>query len=427
MNFKSLFQLSIDNIMSRKKTAIKIMVAFLLIAIVINCFLYVSLSLNDASKTLMRESINKYYIAVYNGTSSTNKVITPEELDKLSQIKGVAETRTYGHLTTRLSRVIVHNDTIEDINDIKTAFIIFHQPNEPTFVDNELSAYNKHRQGSPIIHGRDIEQVGEILVTKSLLQSWGFADNNNNIDETIFNNDISVREQNDRFTILNYVRVVGVIDDYYFNAVYDSAYNKHYGMIAYENTVLDAFNGKAYFYHLYYEEYTDESSILKAVNSINSSLTTKSLLSEDPSISELINQRNVSIRVFLLLGGVLLVAIILSIILALSYIFKRKGAYYGIMKANGITNIDLFMLTFFEIMILNIIALITSWSTSLFMISILGELISLIISHTYIIKPITVALVFTFSGLIGLLLTIVIATASIFWILRQSTCKLLKI
>jgi ABC-type antimicrobial peptide transport system permease subunit len=341
------------NIKQRWATSLKIAVGFTSICILITTFFTYNLAINRELAVLINESASDNYIYI-----QEENALSEQDMNFLKALDGVNEVITEG---------IIHDNDLEyelifDGNKyiIENVLCIFSREETELISKNEYLEFNNRFKGKEILYGRAAKNEHEAVVTFNILKILGLGVNN------VIGKTIKLPVFEESFII------VGVFSDEYeyLSSVLD--YTVNY----FVNIGMNNFRIKTT--KIFLSSYNGAEEI---INKISSHFNGKYVavysgdyIKEYYTIFE--KQRTLCNEIMLIAGGLLLVALLVNLFTILIYDIKRKGIYFGVMKAQGMTSGGIYLTIFTELVILFIAAAISGVFFSSFLVNLLGTILT---------------------------------------------------
>jgi ABC-type antimicrobial peptide transport system permease subunit len=196
------------------------------------------------------------------------------------------------------------------------------------------------------------------------------------------------------YEVISGYKVVGVLSPEFLSLASSAGFRLLFYVR--ENTRVS----KEYRSYIYLDNFKTGNEVLERVQShfknsadIDMILYNGQYLVERMTVLE--NQRSLVNRIMGVVGVLLLIALIVNLTTVLFYDIKRKGIYFGVMAAEGMTRADIFGVIFFELFFIFMLAVIIAGAFSAGLMEIVGE---------FTLNTVRIALVLNFTDylLIGI-------------------------
>lgn len=386
MKVTNCVKIGLYNIKSKKKHSAYLFACILIITTMLVVWSVVAKALSKAHDEIVLGAASECSIYMED-ENPAEKIDKEKDVESMSE---VIKVTTYGILDvvdilgktgkwsfTNMKRIQmkVGDDTYQGVNDYTYGFESYSYTDprktvrfkvavcfEETFFDaNELREYefdneDYYKQG--IIYGSSTLEENEILITDYYLDKFGIDKSDY---EEMIGKEVSFQSE-DGIDIMGKVTIAGIVDSriYYVNDLFGVP------QIIYRGNALKAgeYNCGAYtikysassfddlvkmYDKLEYKEYY--------VNEMGYDNAEKYSMIEK---CQLILNKIVSV-----FGILIMLAITTNLFYVLWNDIREKKGYYGILKADGMRNKDIFIINYFEILIMTLIAGIISMAASI--------------------------------------------------------------
>lgn len=320
---------------------------------------------NPAQKTVEEEYASSL--------GEVNKITTYGEIDILEILKKNSEWSfaNMKHFQMRIGENIYQgiNDytydfesySLEDSRQV-VRFKIAVCFEDTFFNQNEIREYeyeNNDYYSQGIICGTSSINEGEILITDYYLSKFGF-------DEDEYEDLIGQKiyfQSEDGVDIIGPVIIAGIVDSriYYVNDLFGFPQIIYRGVFS----KVDDYKCKSYT-----KKYSANSfdSLVKIYDKLNEQNYMINEMGYDNAEKYAIIEKCQMIlsRIIGLFGILIIIAIITNLFYVLWNDIREKRGYYGILKADGMSSIDIFLINYFEILAMELVAGIISLGISFF-------------------------------------------------------------
>ena len=397
--------IAIKNIL-RKNSSIKILIGLVLVSIFLLCFFIINLGFNESIKKL--HILNDYdgFIVIDNQNNQSKQYFE----DKINNIKGVNLICEDNSFHSNNTKVLI--DYIEvSANELLVFHPIDYQNNEVPY-DYELRYEHEFHDKNYLLCGSYINNSQEVIVSENLIKNWGIND-----AVSIIGSLITVYDNNNIF--LNEMIIVGIFK----NVGLLENYNRS---IIFSQDIMDAEIQAAKRLIIYCDDEFREN-VYNELQVLMSNYDIRLNIPDNYySLEKIKDQRLVMNSILFMIGLIVLITIMIYIITILYYYFKRRRNFYGILCANGISRIKLYLIEVMELLILYLIALLISSLIVFFNFRLLTTEILNFLGINIYIDFSDVILIFFCSSFSGIILLNIILLISFNRIINTRIIDLLK-
>lgn len=411
MNIRKIISMSVKNLINRKKMTYKTILVISLIYLFFGIFYsYINITKFSINKVLLNNvSMNR--LNIYNSESYWDPVIYDDaKANKILNTQGVIEVYDNIFGISFDTKMEFLDKTVQ--LPLSTTLFLDKGESLPILEINEFKF--KTGKESILKYGRLIENEKELLCTERTLELLGIEPNDN-ILGTVFN--ITYSGDDIYKANLYEYTLVGIIDDGYYEIEYLQDSNNG-PRIYLPDTTISNFNKVMfiwYYLDVYYNSYLIRDDLNKEIiNIMGDNITISENERKDLAYKSLEIQLNISQIIFSITSIIFIVGIIINLTYSMYNIIISKGSYYGILISNGIPVNKLWLLIFFELLIVIIISFIIA---------------SLLVIPVNIIFTISLSMIFKYvliSGISGIFITLAISLITIIIINRTLPISLLK-
>ncbi|MDR1905716.1 MAG: hypothetical protein LBQ27_02210 [Clostridiales bacterium] len=384
MGIKNILKIAIYNLVQRRKTTIKIVVGFILVCILFVTVFSYNVAVDRQFEELVYVRMSSNYVEIeYEGE------LPDENIDYFESIEGVNQIRTIGRGYLDVENYQVYLD--EKRYDFKSDVYLISVENGEIISKNEYTEFKYRFPNEHISYGTLDRKENEIVVNYRFVHTLGLSVNDV-LGKTL--NMVYTSGGTTQERLVN-MKIVGVLSDAQSNL-----YSTYWGINFFVNQDLSKHIKRTTY--IYLNNFKTGIEIYEKIkHSLEGVITAeigylgysgKSLIE---SFAFLENQRNLVNRIMGVIGLLLLIALVINIITILLYDVKRKGIYFGVMKAEGMTDWNSFMIIFTELIMVFSVAVVVSMFVS-------AELIELIGQFTFSTTRISLTLNLSDYTLIGL-------------------------
>ena len=295
--------------------------------------------------------------------------------------------------------------------------------NSPTIPRNiELHFQSLHGTNT-IIHGRDIEKEGEILISERIFKEYNIPN-----PELFINNYITIQGcmtnffadgvPKTEFVILEPKKIVGILDErldeiWFFNRFIIKQDITQEEMVWVE-VCFESFEGI-------------ESTLLSIYEMFPEAIKGWYMGTHIIEDMRFIERVQSFVQSFLLMLIIVIVIMFLaSTIFNQYFLLKKNKSFYGILKAKGLTNVRLSMMYFFELFFILLISGITGFGLSFALIAVLNIPFNIFLGFQFVFTFLNVITVFLSMFILAIVFATLITTVIYFFILKKDTVYLLR-
>ena len=445
------FHLAYYNLKTFKKSRKQYFISMFLVSFFLMLFLSLSIIANHMYNQLIYKSISTNYINIFLDLDANGNEIQNDAVDLLNQLKerdGISIGAKYANLDLSKNGDEIYYEDIDNVyctingqkymgkNDYSFDFMetktISNHENKELFsvnfsicildtesalwTENSLKEYDYKYSSDAFICGRPVENENEVVLSDYMLNRFGITGDYN----MLLNQQISFYVNN--HSVVEQYKIVGILNSNYYRVDVNSdmsqiiiaggprlyaPQNIRYltqmvglGDFANSSTILDSIDAKYVDYYsipanIYYYEMIDKFN--------------------------LVCQRIISIFM-----SILIVAMFIKLVSNIYINRKNRAYYYGMLKAMGMDNIDIFRICTYELLIILffcmaiavVLTFLTLKGTQYFIMQFTGYYI------TISVVVLGVALLIT--GLVVSFIAIVISIMSNADLLRKNIIQIIK-
>ncbi|MDR1939846.1 MAG: ABC transporter permease [Clostridiales bacterium] len=397
-------KIALYNIKQRRATSLKIFVSFVLI----NILLVSIISYNFAAKLQYREIIQMKSSLSYIYLMQ-NYDLYEEEKNFIESLEGISQIRTekvvFYDNDFRDFKVVVNGLNHTSVGDDFFNFRFVSRSDAKIINPSEYAEFEKRFPRKNIVFGKAVANENEVVLSYEFVRKFSLdVDDILNRDISIVYTDKNEPEQREHFIVKN-VKLVGVLSQE-INEMLQSSYEMEIYVssdIAEPSQILtylfwdDLRNIEErcmevveYFLSRYprpqfqsietMQAPTNADMRFNAVMQLTSNLmpnrrVTPIYVSGADIIrySVLTNQQELIGSIMSVIIFLLCVALFINMIATLFYDIKRKGIYFGVLKAQGMTSMRVLGIVFAELMILFLSAIVISSVLAYFLLMGIGQ------------------------------------------------------
>jgi len=444
MKISNCFMLAAYNLFRRKKTSFQVLFGITIILTLFMCsFFYITTldnNLNDIVQNKISEcSVNITFSNFANSKDLKDADYMSARIKKINEITGaivrIDEKKISSISTSKLEigrQIFNGNDdksfTFESeyLPDLYTDLSVdlcleYISLRGDQFSYNEFAEFDaKFKNDSIFSYGNKMTDEKQFMISDYLLKKYGIKEEQ---FPSLINKKISIGYQKNNefvYVIKEYV-LSGIIKEDFFR-VSSRALRPQIitSILSYEpGDRLNQCEITAFV-----DEFNDLHNVYEKVSKFSKSEVTYKRSSYF-IYSELSKQQFLSRYIFMTVGTIIFIALLLSIINIFLYNIIQKRTYFGMLKSNGMTDLEVFLVFWFEILLISLFGLAVSAANSfVFIISMNNILPSLVytqieVDFIYFSKILLLTLIFS------VIICVIVALCNWFYIRKNSICKLL--
>jgi ABC-type antimicrobial peptide transport system permease subunit len=427
---QNLFRIALFNIRARKATTLKIFAGFLFMCMLLTVVATYDIAINVFYEKILAKGSALNCIEIRHSYPSVRWVELPEaDIKYLSEIDGVREVKTEGRTIIFSSinyRVIIDGQTVSSPERYISSFDIMYSLEPNVVAKNEVTEFQVRHPNRQIVYGKSAVGEGEIVVSYGFVRQLGLGVYDV-LEKTLTvippaESDPDGSEVKP-FPIQN-LKIVGVLSPLYDELKFKVLTETRFYIYAsptdgddYLSTALylDGFRtGRDIF--LKVRGYLNERGLLNGVDGYVALMYYAGQAGEKYVTFE--DEQELVNSVLNTVGALLIAALAVNLVVILFYDVKRKGIYFGVLKACGMSPREILSIIFLELFFIFLAAAVISITVTSLLVELIGG---------YTADKIEVALTLDLKqyALIGLGILVggVISLLSLSWLLLKSHMK----
>ncbi|MDD6488973.1 MAG: hypothetical protein PUG48_04050 [Clostridia bacterium] len=396
MKLNECIGLSWYNITTRKKTSLQIFLCFFIVGTIITSILLYSDTLRNELKSISLKNMSQSYVKIeftnnFKDSDSDDEwtkfkketfaVYSENLMEKLSSINNICDVQLYRNLLMSDSKnEIVNGKETEVIYDFgltttklniggkiyspNTNILMYEtdqtkksfavkcvNTNHSMFSDIELSEYElKNGNKDIFLCGGELTGENQIIISEKILKLFGI---NPEDSEKLLGKKLSIivnayiGENTQEMPYIKDYTICGVLKKEYFklsrSMTYDSLFIIPFNMedLPDETHFFANLNAKNF---ADIESIKQDAEVKSGVHCETSEMLASYLLLEKQNI--------LTNNVFIIIGSIITVAIMMFIVLLFMFTVNNKSSYFGLLKSIGMSNMNIFTVLLFEMLII---------------------------------------------------------------------------
>lgn len=406
MKLLELLKISLKNIVKRLKSSIKIFIGFSLVSMILISFFSFDKAYSNSIEELRNEGNNLYSISVRKAGYEPF-TYDADAIESISGVKSAEYMRVSINLTRMNQKVIIDDVEYAHASYINSVYIDYTKEDIPY---NEREKYLSISGSENYIkYGRFINAENEFMASENIIRRWGYENSESLLGSTF-------RMHGDNNTIVvNDMVLVGIIDEGINNL-----------LVLPLNSIIES--QVLYSLVVYSNDYASLIGIRDQLNILLPfSRTEISIPENEEEILSIKKQQGVVESLISIFGIIIVSTIIANILLSLIFSIKQKGAYYGILEANGMRKWHLFLISFIELLILFIVSLVFSFIVAINIFRLVNTVLASQFSFSFTIGFGDYMMIFLSSAGIGIIIITLLSCLSMFGLLKKPICRLLAV
>ncbi|MDR3318019.1 MAG: FtsX-like permease family protein [Clostridiales bacterium] len=433
MKYIDTVKISCYNLVRRKNTSIKILAGFFFVVILCASFISFNVSVAVQFDAMLNKQLSANFIRIGTGTA-----LSDEQHAYLNSLEKVNEIRTR-------HRRHFSGESVYDIS-------VGGEPYFKRYIDEHF--WLTSLDGSELIAGNEIKELGkrayaanlvditkmgdkDVIFSNAFLVSAGISPSD------ILNKRISIKEiineghpefdpDRDVEIILQDYTVIGVFDQSLDLLTGRADYNEKSELFV-KNMPSD-FNGfDNVTTDLFFDNYTDGNETFAAVKAYFAEWENDGSGSVHYTADYIYTryvvlerQQRLCNKIISLIGIVLLAALMINLIVILLFDIKKKGGYFGVLKAQGMTNANIFQIIFNELYLLFSVAAVAAMAVTVLIMELVSGMTNKLVGITTSLNAGAYGLIFLSVIAAGLLVVFLLSLLLIKSRLKRTAARLLS-
>ena len=400
MKFKNVLLLAFKNILQKRSAYIKVFVSFLLMFLFTNLVIFYFNSLSAAYANYELNCIDWARYIIYGEISQEQEA----EIRKFDQVSSITFETSLEFSYEENVRVKIDNKEYLVDADKYFGGTLIDAKSDYTFPENMSKVHGAINEEF-IIYGTDLRNKDDILLSEKVLSWFNISASNDLLGK-------SIEIKNSEYSITG--KICGILNAEVFDLDLFKGYLGEGETYDTVDISLKGFFGNEDFFEKMNQLFGDETIHYFRGNSELENM-------------KIINGQRILCSKFLSLICVIIAAICFAYVTCNQfYLLQKNSTYYGVLKASGVSNREVFAIHTFELVTLCVVALIIAFVISIAMFFVLQTIMAKVFYIDLVFSFGTSILIF-FAFVLGCVLFSVLITLFIYKkLLSKPTIHLLK-